>query len=248
MACAVASARAAPRARDDALSFVLSFEPVRDFATLRSFAACAILCAFGCGASPRVLQQSSVYYERCRSAELNPDRTVDERRECWVAWLKYYANDQPIERKAYAQERRIALAHGETVTPLPDSEQDPAYELRSTFADPEDEEPETLPSETRETADSSDASETEDSQDEIASAPPFRQDQGAPPGRHFPVRALPPAPDAPPPPPPDHGANVACKAVCDPNWNECVARCERYGSSCFELCETRHLRCVAACH
>ncbi|MEM7606864.1 MAG: hypothetical protein AAF411_16025 [Myxococcota bacterium] len=205
------------------------------------------LLLLGCGASPRMLHQSSVFYEQCRAAELNSQLGVDQRRECWAAWLKYYAAGQPIERVGYAQDRRIALAYGDELAPLPDR-QDPSWELASRPPDdadsadaaddvPADENAATEPS----------AEPDADSQASDISSADFRQDPGAPPGRHFPVRQLPPAEDPPLPGPPRGSTRSACASVCDPAWDGCVRACVELERACVHACEARHRRCEAAC-
>lgn len=67
-----------------------------------------------------MMHQSNTYFEHCHAAELNPERTMDERKACWSAWLEYYAEPQPPERRAYAAGRIAAIERGESLNPLPD--------------------------------------------------------------------------------------------------------------------------------
>lgn len=196
-----------------------------------------------CGASPRMVQQSATYYERCQAAELNPARTMDERRECWVAWLEHYTIGQPLERISYAQERRIALAHGEEVAPLPD-QVDPGHELRSTQEATASAEPEPA-------GDGEDPSETEpdgaDSVQAIVDPNVFRQDEGAPPGRHFSVRTVAPPDEAPVPGPPGVG-DGPCGTACNPAWYRCAERCNGRSGGCMNACVSHHRQCMGGCN
>jgi hypothetical protein len=196
-----------------------------------------------------MVQQSATYYERCQAAELNPVRTLDERRECWVAWLEHYTLGQPLERISYAQERRIALAHGEEIAPLPDRE-DPGHELRSsqeqspsgpTSAYTPDvamgltgEESQTLEADVENTQ-------------AIADPNVFRQDEGAPPGRHFSVRTVAPPDEAPVPGPPGT-SNSACGIACNPRWYECAERCNGRSGGCINACISHHRQCMGGCN
>lgn len=192
-----------------------------------------------------MVQQSATYYERCQAAELNPERTMDERRECWVAWLEHYTTGQPLERVSYAQERRIALAHGEEVAPLPD-QVDPGHELRSsqeasTSAAPEpdgpvegSEAPEAAPDGT-------------DSGQAIADPNIFRQDEGAPPGRHFSVRTVAPPDEAPVPGPPGV-VDSPCGSACNPAWYRCAERCHGRSGGCMNACVSHHRQCMGGCN
>ena len=200
-----------------------------------------------CGASPRMLQRSATYYEQCQSAELNPRRTIDERRECWEAWLKYYTQGQPLERIGYAQDRRIGLAHGEEVAPLPDRE-DRGLELRSSQA------ANASPPDAPSVAPNAPASMPEAQVNEalenthaIVDPSEFRQDEGAPPGRHFSVRTVTPPDEAPVPQPPG-GADGACGAACNPAWYRCAEGCHGHSGGCMNACAARQRQCRGACN
>ncbi|MEM9069819.1 MAG: hypothetical protein AAGE52_15000 [Myxococcota bacterium] len=81
------------------------------------------MIAFGvlaCGASPRMVHQSSKYFERCHAAELNPERTNEERRGCWSAWLEHYGERSTSRKRAYATNRIAELSGGSEIEPLPD--------------------------------------------------------------------------------------------------------------------------------
>lgn len=210
-------------------------------------ALCVVLLA--CGASPRMVQQSATFYERCQAAELNPSRTLDERRECWVAWLEHYTVGQPLERISYAQERRIALAHGEEVPPLPD-QVDPGHELRSSRepapspAIPLEPTPEgEMPSDGAETPPETDSEVAETIVDPDA----FRQDEGAPPGRHFSVRTVAPPDEAPVPGPPGV-VDSPCGTACNPAWYRCAERCHGRSGGCMNACVSHHRQCMGGCN
>lgn len=194
-----------------------------------------------CGASPRMVQQSATYYERCQAAELNPVRTLDERRECWVAWLEHYTLGQPLERIGYAQERHIALAHGEEIAPLPDRA-DPGHELRSS----QEEDVQIAPVSVDEVLEPESDPNPEPTE-AIADPDAFRQDEGAPPGRHFSVRTVAPPDQAPVAGPPGT-ADGPCGTACNPSWYECAEGCSGRSEGCMNACVSRHRQCMGACN
>ncbi|MFT5354228.1 MAG: hypothetical protein ACI9KE_001433 [Polyangiales bacterium] len=195
-----------------------------------------------------MVQQSAAFYERCQAAELNPVRTLDERRECWVAWLEHYTPGQPLERVSYAQERRIALAHGEEIAPLPDRE-DPGHELRSSQepsqSGPTRGETDVAVGSTQEASETLEAS--AENPQAIADPNVFRQDEGAPPGRHFSARAVAPPDEAPIPGPPG-ASNGACGIACNPRWYECAERCNGRSGGCINACISHHRQCMGGCN
>lgn len=67
-----------------------------------------------------MVHQSNTYFEHCHAADLNPERTMEQRKACWSAWLEHYAEPQPPERRAYASARIEAIERGESLHPLPD--------------------------------------------------------------------------------------------------------------------------------
>lgn len=219
---------------------------------LRPCALLVLSAVAACGASPRLVQQSATYYEHCQAAEMNPERTVDERRECWVAWLEHYTIGQPLERISYAQERRIALAHGDEIDPLPDRV-DPGFELRSSqevaeetrVAESDSDETRLAPAIAE--SDSDAAGNAAPEAQAIADPPVFRQDEGAPPGRHFPVRTVPPPDDAPIPGPPGI-VDDPCGTVCNPAWYSCADRCNGRAGGCMNACLSQHRQCMGACN
>ena len=75
-----------------------------------------------CGASTRMVHQSAYYFERCHAADLDGQRTVDERQACWAAWLRHWSGAQPPVRVRYAEQRLAALSRGEAMAPLPQNE------------------------------------------------------------------------------------------------------------------------------
>lgn len=81
---------------------------------------CGFVVLVACGASPRMVHQSNTYFEHCHAADLDPGRTMDERKACWSAWLDHYGEPQPPERRAYASARIEAIERGEAIRPLPD--------------------------------------------------------------------------------------------------------------------------------
>lgn len=204
-----------------------------------------------------MVQQGSVYYERCQAAELNPDRTVDERRECWTAWTQYYAPGQPLERRAYAQERRVALAMGDEIEGLPDSEGygpphlDPpvhtAHVERITSPDvepPQADPPDASPPNLNEPH--ADPSAEGSSERQRVSQQPERPSLSN--TRFFAVRPPEDAVPSPPPSPPELEGSIACSSVCNPRWDTCIARCSTRGAPCRNACENSYAICTSGCH
>jgi hypothetical protein len=66
-----------------------------------------------------MVHQSNAYFERCHSADYDPQIQSDLRQACWEAWLEHYTNGQPPEKVEYARRRVRALEEGITVPPLP---------------------------------------------------------------------------------------------------------------------------------
>ncbi len=81
----------------------------------------ALGLALACGPSLRMIHESDTYYERCYAADVDPQITVDTRRECWALWLEHYTPGQPPDRVAHARSRLAALEAGEVAPPLPGS-------------------------------------------------------------------------------------------------------------------------------
>ncbi|MCB9619316.1 MAG: hypothetical protein H6724_07680 [Sandaracinus sp.] len=88
--------------------------------SLRRAAMLVLAWVAGCGASPRMLHQSEAYYEHCHAADLDPERSNDERIECWTAWLEHYREGMPPERVLHARRRLAGLEDGAAPDPLPD--------------------------------------------------------------------------------------------------------------------------------
>ncbi|MEO0322086.1 MAG: hypothetical protein AAF447_03945 [Myxococcota bacterium] len=189
----------------------------------------ALFALAACGASPRMMHEGRVYYERCYAADRDAARSDDERLGCWDAWLAHYALAQPPEQVAYARARREALASGR---------RDPARVPHLPSGRPE--------SRPRDTVDP--LGEVRD-----PSIPQGNvDDRLRVPLRPEPIpyadRARPPAPPpAPPPSPPTRLGQEPCLGVCDPEWARCVATCPDRGMGCRNACVASYHLCMDGC-
>ncbi len=224
-------------------------------------AGAALLMA--CGASPRMVHQSAYYFERCHAADLDDQRTVDERQACWAAWLRHWSSAQPAVRVRYAERRVAALSRGEEMAPLPhESPGEPAVaddappgsaqvlveastsggppqiEVAPGEADPQSEAEETEEAPDDETA----AAIAEAAEDDRADGDPIDELRPGPPPP--PVREPRPAP---PPPAPVPDGTHPCTELCNPRWDICVRRCSGRGAPCVNACRSEYRICMGAC-
>jgi hypothetical protein len=80
----------------------------------------ALGLALACGPSLRMIHESDSYFERCFSADVDPEIDVETRHACWAQWLEHYTPGQPPDRVSYARSRLRALEAGEVAPSLPD--------------------------------------------------------------------------------------------------------------------------------
>lgn len=64
-----------------------------------------MVAMLACAPSIRGRQESTVYFERCHSADADPGIGVEARRQCWGTWLRHYSKNQCNERRQYARSR-----------------------------------------------------------------------------------------------------------------------------------------------
>ena len=191
---------------------------------LRALALFALSSA-ACGVSPRVAHTGNAYFEYCHAADLDPTRSNEERRNCWAAWLEYYAEDQPVERQRYGRDRFASLVNDRALAELGVVEAAlPAADDPATGS--------ALPGE----AAQPDATPVPADADE---APPTPASE---------VRPVEPPPPPPLAPPRSQAPPSACNDYCEPAWDTCVARCEsRDRRGCVEACESEYRFCQGAC-
>jgi hypothetical protein len=78
-----------------------------------------VLGSSACGPSIRMNHESSLYFERCHTAELLDGVSTADRAECWRRWLEWYAVGQEPALLMHARERIVYLSQGEAIEPLP---------------------------------------------------------------------------------------------------------------------------------
>lgn len=200
--------------------------------------------------------QSSIYYERCYSADFDPRIRAPEKEACWTAWLEHYTEGQASHRVDYAMSRVEAITRGETLPTLPGM---PEASLGPSLS--------TVTYSASELADPTAGGPVPPS-DGTGIAPSDAANGGPPrltavptPGEEPPVAATPPGPAGPttasvnappaptraariPPPPP---APAACSPICTPRWDACLTRCASSGPGCIEACRIDFRTCAAAC-
>ena len=220
----------------------------------------AVLLA-ACGASPRMVHQSAYYFERCHAADLDGERTVDERQACWAAWLRHWSSAQPAVRVRYAERRLAALSRGEAMAPLPherageptlahDAPAGSAQVLVALSASGGPPRVAVAPGEA-DPGGGGEGGEGEEPGDPVVEAavqgPLADRDPGDP-GRPGP--ALPsvrPPRQAPPPPAPILAGSHPCTELCNPRWDICVRQCGGRGTPCVNACRSEYRVCVGAC-
>jgi hypothetical protein len=189
----------------------------------------ALGLALACGPSLRMIHESDTYYERCYAADVDPQITVDTRRECWALWLEHYTPGQPPDRVAHARSRLAALEAGEVAPPLPGSPLPPVTE----------------------TTEASDAGVEATAVLDGATPEPLPEGAVAAGTDAGPVG--PPRPDSPEVraayrPPPPVTVTTACDPVCQVGWDECIPRCDDRTRACHSACQAQYRRCQAACY
>lgn len=210
-----------------------------------------------CGASTRMVHQSAYYFERCHAADLDDERTVDERQACWAAWLRHWSSAQPAVRVRYAERRLAALSRGEAMAPLPhESAGEPALaddappgsaqvlvEASTSGGPPRIE---VAPGEANPQGngegDETEAAVAAATTDDRADDDPIDPLRPGPPPP--PVRQPPPAP---PPPAPVQEGTHPCTDLCNPRWEICVRQCGNRGAPCVNACRSEYRVCMGAC-
>lgn len=218
------------------------------------------LLLVACGASPRMVHQSAYYFERCHAADLDEQRSVDERQACWAAWLRHWSSAQPAVRVRYAERRVAALSRGEAMAPLPhESAGEPALaddtppgsaqvlvEASTSGGPPQIEvapgEANPQGGDEEEPRDETDEAIAEATVDDRADGDPI--DELRPGPRPPPVR---PPPQAPPPAAPIQDGTHPCTELCNPRWDICVRRCGDRGAACDNACRSEYRVCMGAC-
>jgi len=205
-----------------------------------------------------MVHQSAYYFERCHAADLDDERTVDERQACWAAWLRHWSSAQPAVRVRYAERRVAGLSRGEAMAPLPhESAGEPALaddappgsaqvlveastnggpprvEVAPGEANPQGED------ESGEPMDPAIEAATEDPTADRDPIDPLRPGPPPPPVRR-------PRP-APPPPAPITAGTHPCTDLCNPRCDVCVRQCGDRGAPCFNACRSEYRVCMGAC-
>lgn len=170
-----------------------------------------------------MIHESDTYYERCYAADVDPEISMDTRRQCWALWLEHYTPGQPPDRVAHARTRLAELEAGVQAPPLPD----------------------VPPPLATEPADAGVEVSVLDGAVEATS------DAGAAVTDAGPVG--PPAPDSPEVranyrSPPPVSVTTACDPVCLAGWEECIPRCDDRTRACRAACQARYRNCQAACY
>lgn len=179
-----------------------------------------------------MIHESDTYYERCYAADVDPEISVDTRRECWALWLEHYTPGQPPDRVAHARSRLAALEAGEAAPPLPDTAVLPGTEAVSEISDAGVEASALLDGATPEPL----------LDGAVAAAATADAGPVGPPRPDSPeVRA---AYRSPPP----VSVTTACDPVCLVGWEECIPRCDDRTRACRSACQARYRSCQAACY
>jgi hypothetical protein len=89
-----------------------------------------LLASIACGPSLKQAQRSTERYEQCYGADYDPSIALEQRQECWRAWLRDRVDGEPPERVQYAETRLDQLSSDGSVKPLPNpsAEPPPIYE------------------------------------------------------------------------------------------------------------------------
>lgn len=87
--------------------------------------ASCLLASIACGPSLKQAQRSIERYEQCYGADYDPTVALEQREECWRAWLSDRVEGDAPERVRYAKMRLAQLASNGSTRPLPDPVVDP---------------------------------------------------------------------------------------------------------------------------
>lgn len=207
----------------------------------RGVVVCVLAGLFACGPSMRMIHESDTYYERCYAADVNPDVSIDLRRQCWSLWLEHYTPGQPPDRVAYARARESELAAGISAPPLPSRTS--AGAPQPTTATEDGGAPSDPASSTPPAAGTPDAGVHGDSDSGVGPSPELADgsNTGAPRPDSPAVRA---AYRSPPP----TSATTACDPVCREGWDACIPRCDDRTRACRAACQAQYRSCQAGCY
>ncbi len=214
---------------------------------------CAALVGIGCGASPRMLHQSNVYYERCNAADFDPARTFEQRTACWEAWLEHYATGQPSPRVRHAEARRDACQAGEAVDALPDLDvtlrEDSPTPNEGRLVQTEGVESDPVQTEIGESWSTNDTSDPEG--DPPVQVRGVRTEARTTTDGEIVLEAEVAEPERIRAPALRRigtgSAPNPCNEVCLPRWDSCVHRCRGRSSACVDACRSDHHVCMGGC-
>lgn len=205
-----------------------------------------------------MLHQSNVYFERCSAADFDPERSFDERRRCWEAWLEHYGSGQSPLRVEHARNRVAQCREGIAVEPLPDvalsavapvlvasveqdagadAAPDAAPDAAADTGQPTAAQDADAASEPADDAAPDDAG-TDAATDLDAASEDTNESTSDTRPRVRPRRQRPIQTGHAPEP---------CDAVCLPRWDACVHRCGDSNHSCVDACRGEYRICMGGC-
>jgi hypothetical protein len=207
-----------------------------------------------------MVYQSNAYFERCHTADFDPEVSVEKRRKCWAKWLEHYTVGQPPERVQYARQRLHALERGETMDPLPGLGP-VGTSYRASFltsrpaqrsAGGEGASSDRGARGTTQKADGGTSAASTDGGTSVAVADGGVAEAGASISATADAGAD-AAKDARevdiPSPPDDDQHPGPCATVCDPRWRACARRCTGpEADSCLEACKSEYRLCMGGCY
>jgi hypothetical protein len=196
--------------------------------------------------------ESTSYFERCYATDLEERASIEDKRLCWAAWLEHYTTGQPPDRVRYAEDRLAALARGESQPPLrrQAAAVAPAAPIDAGVAPPVDASVAVVSDASVDAIVATDASVAAtdgavaaDGAVAVAADAAVAVDPNAPPPR----RPWQRRPVVPPPPALPAAGHAPCRPVCDPKFNDCIARCGDRGTPCHHACKAEYQGCMQAC-
>ena len=209
-----------------------------------------------------MVHQSAYYFERCHAADLDDERSVDERQACWAAWLRHWSSAQPSVRVRYAERRVAALSRGEEMEPLPhqragepaladDAPPGSAQVLVEPSINGGPPRVEVAPGEANPqgAGEGGDTAEEGETSDGVAESTDLSADRNPvdPPQPGPPLPPVRPPRQAPPPAAPVMDGTHPCTDLCNPRWDICVRQCGRRGAPCVNACRSEYRICMGAC-
>lgn len=206
-----------------------------------------VICVVGCGYSPHMAHQSQGYFEHCHAADLDPERSIEEREACWAAWLEHYASPLRPARIDHARRRLAALGRGDEVPAITGGQYTGAI-LSGAEAPPQP--PEVAvgpPLITLHRASVAPAVVNADAPRGPTRAEAALEDTyDAPRPRLSEPQPIPEVEEAPPPVPREL-SSTPCGPICGPRWDRCLQRCDGYGAGCVNACRSQFEVCMGAC-